>query len=226
MEAEATGETLLTRSPSKTIRVFNFPQILSCPVEAESTLEEDFINKAVLFPGLGGLVSQPFVLPVSPNGYTPDFHAKTKAGRRFVVEIKIARKVQGYAELFDDAAAYLAKKDITFLVATEKQLRFGRVQKRARRLVRYMKAQYPQTTCDGVISDVAKCPKGMTIGQAIKKGATRELIFHLIASQKLTTGPRLMLDDSALVFVPNHLELDHESSFARWLGVTPWGKDV
>jgi hypothetical protein len=77
-----------------------------------------------------------------------------------------------------------------------------------------------------VISEITKHHNGVTIGQIIKKGVTRELIFHLIASQKLTTGPRLMLDDSALVFVPNQKEIDHENSFARWLGVTPWGKDL
>jgi hypothetical protein len=226
MELETTGATLLTRSPSRTIRVFSYPQILSSPVEAESTLEEDFINRAVLFSALRVLVSQPFILPVSPNGYTPDFFVKTAAGRRFVIEVKIDRRVQGYAELFDKAAAYLREKDITFLVVTEKNLRRERVQKRALRILRYLKAQYPKTSCDEVISEITKHPNGVTIGQIIKKGVTRELIFHLIASQKLTTGPRLMLDDSALVFVPNQKEIDHENSFARWLGVTPWGKDL
>jgi hypothetical protein len=226
MDEETSGETLLTRSPAKTIRVFNFPQILSQPVEAESALEEDLINRAVLFPVLRVLISQPFVLPVSPKGYTPDFFVKTYAGQRFVVEVKIARKIPRYAELFDNATAYLREKGITFLVATEKTLRHERVQMRARRLLRYLKARYPKNTCDAVISDVARRPNGLCIGQIVKKGVTRELIFHLIASQKLTTGPRLMLDDSSLVFVPNQKEIDHENSFARWLGVTPWGKDV
>jgi hypothetical protein len=35
-----------------------------------------------------------------------------------------------------------------------------------------------------------------------------------------------MLDDSARVFSTNSLENDDEDSFARWLGVASWGKDV
>lgn len=226
MEAEVTGDTLLTRSPSKTIRVLNFPQILSQPVEAESTLEEDLVYRAALYFRLNKLISQPFVLPVSPNGYTPDFYVKTESGRRYVIEVKIARKVQGYAELFDKATEYLKPKDITFLVVTEKNLRRERIQKRALRLVRYLKAQHVQSTCEATIAEISSSAAGVTIGQMIKRGVTRELIFHLIARRKLTTGPRLMLDDSALVFARNPLENEDENCFARWLGVTPWGKNV
>jgi hypothetical protein len=226
MAAEAAGETLLTRSPSRTIRVFNFPQILSNPVEAESTLEEDFIYRAVLHFRLKELISQPFVLPVSPNGYTPDFYAKAESGKRYVIEVKIARKVRGYAELFDAAAEYLKQRDITFLVVTEKNLRCERIQTRALRVIRYLKAQYAQSRCEAAIAEISACPTGITIGQMIKRGATRELIFHLMARRKLTTGPRLMLDDSALVFPCNPMEIENENCFARWLGVTPWGKDV
>ena len=226
MELEATGETLLTRSPSKTIRVANYPQILPQSVESESTLEEDLINRAVLYYRLNNLISQPFVLPVTPIGYTPDFFAKTDAGKRYVVEVKIARKVQGYTELFDKAADYLRPRGIAFLVVTENNLRRERIQKRALRLLRYLKAQHLQSNCDAVIAEISACPCGITIGQMIKRGFTREIIFHLIASRKLTTGPRLMLDESALVFAHNPMEIDNENCFASWFGVTPWGKDV
>lgn len=226
MTDDVRGETLLTRSPSRTIRVLNYPQLLSHPVEAESTLEEDCISRAILFPWMHELISQPFVLPVSPGGYTPDYLAKTASGRRFVIEVKLDRKVKGYAALFDNAAAFLKERDFTFLVLTEKNLRRQKIHKRALLLLRYLKALYPIADCCKVIADIAEHPNGIPLGQLIKKGVARELIFHLIASRRLTTGPRLMLDDSALVFATNNLEIDHEDSFARWLGVTPWGKDV
>jgi hypothetical protein len=226
MKLETTGETLLTRSPSRTIRVLNFPKILPQPVEAESTFEEDLINRAVLYRRVNKLISQPFVLPVSPNGYTPDFYATTDTGKRFVIEVKVARKVQGYAELFDKAADYLRPKGIAFLVVTEKNLRRDRINKRALRILRYLKAQYLESTCAAAVAEVGSSHCGVTIGQLIKRGVARELIFHLMAIRKLTTGPKLMLDDSALVFVPNRMERDDEDCFTRWVGVAPWGKDV
>jgi hypothetical protein len=89
-----------------------------------------------------------------------------------------------------------------------------------------LKAQYPQNICDAAVLEISDCPAGVPIGQLIKRGIARELIFHLIARRKLTTGPKLMVDDSALVFAKNRTELDDENSFARWFGVTPWGENL
>ena len=97
---------MVTRSPTKTVRILNLSGVLDSPVECESTLERDFVYRAVLCPGLLRLRHQPFALKLSTGRtYTPDFLVKHRDGRLTVIEVKPRRKVSKYRDVFDEAAA-------------------------------------------------------------------------------------------------------------------------
>jgi len=197
------------------------------PVEAESKLESDFVRQAALNPLASAIVSQPYKLPVSTEGYTPDFLVTCCGDRHAVVEVKLARKVAQYAPLFDRAAEYLRDRQHLFFVATEKTIRCDRRHERALLILRYAKATYPQQELLRALEAARFYKKGLALGTLISKAKLRrELILHLISRRQLTTGPRLPIDDSALVMATVEPEMSDEDFLGRWLGVAPWGKDV
>ena len=98
---------------------------------------------------------------------------------------------------------------------------------RALLLLRYAKAKFDDHQQRRAIDIAFSFPKGLALSSLLAKAqVSRELIFHLIATKRMTTGPRLSCVDSALVFIAPASETDNEDCIARWLGLTPWGTDV
>jgi len=224
---EESARKVVTRSPCRTVRILNLRGVLLTPVEAESKLESDFVRQAALNPLTKAIIGQPYKLPVSPEGYTPDYLVITTGETRIVTEVKLARKVAENAALFDRAAEYLRDRQHQFFDATETTIRRDGLHERALLILRYAKATYSEAELLRAMEVANSYKKGLALGTLIAKtNLRREIIFHLIGRRQLTTGPRLSLDDSALVFPTSAPEMSDEDFLGRWLGVTPWGKNV
>jgi len=224
---EESARKIVTRAPGRTVRILNLRGVLPRPVEAESKLESDFVRQAALSSITKAIIGQPYKLPVSPEGYTPDYLVITTGEKRIVIEVKLDKKVAKNAALFDRAAEYLRDYQHQFYVATEKTIRRDRLHERALLILRYAKATYSDAELLRAMEVANFYKKGLALGTLIAKtNLRRDLIFHLIGRRQLTTGPRLSLDDSALVFPTSAPEMKDEDFLGRWLGLTPWGKDV
>ena len=216
---------VVTRSPARTVRIINLRGILPHPVEAESSLEADFIRRAALKPATSAIVHQPFTLPVSPKGYTPDFLQTLETPTpKIVVEVKLEKKIAEYADLFDRAAEFLKTSDYTFYVLTERTLRKKKINGRALLILRYAKASFSSAERLRVTELLGEYSGGLPIGTVIRKAAvSRELVIHLVAWKTLTTGANLHIDDSAIVMLQKSVMNNEAFNFEHWFDVSPWG---
>ncbi len=223
---QPSSRKVVTRSPSRTVRIINLNGILDNPVEAESSLEADYVLRSAFGPGKKKITHQPFKLPVSPKGYTPDFLEETEGVEtKSVVEVKLQRKVTKYADLFDRAAEYLLPRNYRLFVLTEKHLRKDGIEERVRVLRRYAKAVFPADSRQRVLDTLSAYPHGLAIGSLMRKAkVSRELIIHLIARKQLSSGSGLQLSDSAVVILPELTRMDPVVTLEAWFGVTPWGE--
>ncbi len=216
---------VVTRAPARTVRIINLRTLLPYPVEAESSLEADYIRRAALQPDTAKITHQPFNLPVSPKGYTPDFLQTLEvATPQIVVEVKLDKRVAEYAELFDSAAQFLKTSGYAFYVLTERTLRKKDIHGRALLILRYAKASFPVAEQQRVSDLLGEYSGGLPIGTVVCKAhVSRELVIHLVARKILTTGPNLHVDDSAVVTLRKFVTSNGDFSFERWFGVAPWG---
>lgn len=216
---------IVTRSPSRTVRIINLREILDAPVEAESSLEADYVLRSAFGPGKKKIIHQPFKLPVSPKGYTPDFLEVTEeVDERAVVEVKLEKEVAKYTDLFDRAAEYLLPRNYKFYVLTEKHLRRDGIEERVRLLRRYAKAVFHSDERKRALDTLSGYPQGLAIGSLMRKArVSRELIVHLIAWKLLFAGHGLQLAKSAIVILPRGALQDASMTIESWFGVTPWG---
>lgn len=218
---------VVTRSPGRTVRIVNLPGLLPEPVEAESSYEAAFILRASLMPACKAIVSQPFKVPASPKDYTPDFLQTFVAAplKPAVIEIKPEGKVIKYAEIFDCAAEFLGQRDYEFYVITDRELFKDGIDQRVRLIRRYAKASFPDTCWKRIAHVLGDYDRGLPLGTLLHKAdVSREAILHYLASRRLTTGPRLMVDATAVVRLSTLAAMDRDISIANWFGVTPWGK--
>ncbi|WP_153117013.1 hypothetical protein [Rhodocyclus tenuis] len=226
---EKSDRKVITRSPSHGVAAVIAGGILNNYVEAESTLESDFIRRAALMPSHPKVFHQPFRLPISPKGYTPDFLLFfDSSGFKAVVETKMSMRIDAkYTELFDDAACFLRERGYIYFVVTEAELRHHGIHTRAKLLTRYAKQQVATSHADKIISIAASYPHGIPVGSLARKAQVPiHLILALVATGKLTTGPLLQTDASAIVNTLNDSkETADEILVRRWLGATPWDQD-
>lgn len=216
---------IIKRSPARTVRLINLNGLLPHPVEAESRLEADYIRRAAFLPTTTDILAQPFVVPVSARGYTPDFLQVFQAPEpKIVVEIKTRKKVAEYEDIFNRAAEFLTPKGYIFFVLSEQHLRPGKIDERALLLRRYAKACFPAEECTRVSAVLADYPCGLPIGSLCRVAqVSRDVVIHLIATKVLTTGPNLHIDDAAVVAPLQVLESNNIEAFQGWFKVSPWG---
>ena len=200
---EESSRKVVTRAPGRTVRILNLRGVLPNPVEAESKLEADLVRQLALNHLTKSIIGQPYRLPVSSEGYTPDYLVTTTGEARMVIEVKLASKVAKYATLFDGAAEYLQGHKHQFFVATEKTIRKDRLHERALLILRYAKATYSEPEVQRALEATDFYKKGLALGSLVAKTKLRrELIFHLIGRRQLTTGPRLFLCSGATARLP------------------------
>lgn len=221
-EFSPSNRTIVTRSPSRTVRVINLPYLLPHAVEAESSLEARFIHRAAFLPGTREILHQPFSLPITERGYRPDFLHTIEQEKPVVVEVKPTKKLRKYEGTFDRAAELLARENYCFYVITEAELERDAIDERALLLRRYGKATFPAQECVRVSETLTEYSDGLPLGSLLRKTrVSRELIIHLVARKILSTGFRLLVDHSARV----RLCALHGNSFtfASWFRVRAWG---
>lgn len=224
-EENAPARKIVKRAPSRTVRLLNLKGLLPHPVEAESTLEAHYVRRAALSPTTTDVIAQPFVLPVSPNGYTPDFlQVNQPIDCKAVIEVKPEKKIKKYADLFDRSAELLKANGYVFYVLTDRHLCKDKIHERSLLLRRYAKARFAEIERLKVVATLREYEHGLAIGSLVRKSKScRELIIHLVARKIFTTGPRLMIDNSAVVRLPEFSRLDEAMTLDRWFNAKPWG---
>ena len=60
------------RSPAHTVRLLNLPHLQDEAIEADSSVERDFVHCAALFTLTRAIKAQPFKLSLKASSYTPD----------------------------------------------------------------------------------------------------------------------------------------------------------
>lgn len=218
---------VVTRSPNRTVRIVNLPGLLPGPVQAESSFEAAFVLRAALMPACKTILGQPFKLPASPKDYTPDYLQTFVASqvKPAVVEIKPECKVRKYAEVFDRAASFLKEHGYEFYVITDRELFKDEIDQRVRLIRRYAKATIPDLYRKRTVHVLSDHDSGLPVGSLQRKAAvSREAILHLLAKRVLTTGSRLMIDDSAVVRLSASPVMGKEVSLSHWFDVMPWGE--
>ncbi|MCE1194531.1 MAG: TnsA endonuclease N-terminal domain-containing protein [Acidovorax sp.] len=211
--------TVVTRSPGHTVRSIHLPHLQPKPIEADSSLERDFVYLTIAFPFLRTITHQPFQLSLAAGGYTPDFLVYFKDGSRVAVEVKPESQMEGFAEKLAQAKAQLAEREIEFLVAHDTLLRRDGIEERAKRIRRYAKGKYPASEQELVIQSLQSSPRGLSFKFLASLGVQKTTILHMVSHQKLQVSSRLDIEDDALVQLPITLneEGSHAIRFANWL---------
>jgi hypothetical protein len=217
---------VVSRSPTKTVRILNLNGVLDSPVECESTLERDFVYRAVLCPGLLRLRHQPFTLKLSTGRtYTPDFLVKHRDGRLTVIEVKPRRKVSKYRDVFDEASARLRADGIAFVVLDEEAIRAAKREKRAALVLRYRKTRPDIEAQQRVVGELRRGDGSMAIGRLVRRAdVPREVVLRLLATRTLITTRDLLASDKGRVRLFNDSEINHAFRIESWFGVSAWGK--
>jgi hypothetical protein len=212
---------VVTRAPSRTVRVLNLAGILDAPIECESSLERDFVYRAVLCPSITQIRHQPFQLTLSSGRkYTPDFLVRHRRGPPTVVEVKPASKSSGYRAAFDEASHRLAERGVRFVLANDRAIRHNGAHERAALILRYRKA-LPEAVVVARVLSAASGPDGIAIGRLLDAtSAPREAVLHLLAKRALVTSSSLSLTAKAKVHQLG--DNDHEVRIEDWFGLAPW----
>jgi hypothetical protein len=211
---------VVTRAPSRTVRVLNLAGILDAPIECESSLERDFVYRAVLCPAVTQIRHQPFQLTLSSGRkYTPDFLVRHRRGPPTVVEVKPASKSSGYRAAFDEASIRLAERGVRFVLANDRAIRHNGAHERAALILRYRKALPEAAVVARVLS--AASGQGIAIGRLLDMtSASREAVLHLLAKRALVTSTSLSLAAKAKVHQLG--DNDYEVRIEDWFGLAPW----
>lgn len=210
---------VVTRSPGHTVRSINLPHLQPKAIEADSSLERDFVYLTIAFPFLKTITHQPFELNLQAGNYTPDFLIEFKDGSRAVVEVKPESKMDGFAEKLAQAEAQLQERGIEFLVAHDTLLRKDGIEERAKRIRRYAKGHYPAAEQELVLQSLQSAQQGLSFKSLVSLGAQKATILHMVSHQKLQVNSNLDIDDDSVVQLPTtfNKEGSHAIRFANWL---------
>jgi hypothetical protein len=215
---------VVTRAPHKTVRVINLRGIFAAPIECESSLERDFVYRAALCPTVSSIQHQPFRMTLSSGRqYTPDFLVQYLNGRRAVVEVKPADKLQQYLPAFAEVAATLDARDLPFYVLTDSSIRAEKAHRRAALVLRYRKTTPRNEDIERVRQELAARNGQGTLGDLRQCARVQtSVLLHLMAKRVATTTPALQLEPTSLITLVDTLEGLHEICLESWFGVARW----
>lgn len=216
---EQTTRKVVDRSPARTVRLINLPHLQASHIEAESSLERDFVHMAALFPLTKKITHQPFKMALEEGRhYTPDFLVDFHDGSHLIIEVKPESKQHRFLHLFDQVRKNLARRNVRFIVANDRMLRNGDREERALRIRRYGKSACPPGEAQRALELLSKAPEGIQIGDLTAEGITLTTTLHLIARQRICTGSSLHFEDSDTVISSDFLnkEREHAIHFDCW----------
>lgn len=221
---EPSSRKVVKRSPARTVRLLNLPDLQSTAIECESALERDFVQVASVFYATRWIQHQPFKIELLKGSYTPDFLVRFQDESAAVVEVKPSSRIEEHIEKLTDAAIEIRNAGWPFLVVDETRIQLEGMAKQARLIRRYAKASFPVTECVRAVDIVREVPAitVQTLRQA--HGFPLPLLLHLIAHRQISCSTGLSTDDTAELV--NHLhiqqDLSHAIQFGSWLGTAPW----
>ena len=210
---------IVKRSPARSVRLLHLPHLQKESVEAESSLEADFVHVAALSPRIRHIQHQPFQMQVDARSYTPDYLLRFLDGSAAVVETKPHEKLPRYQELFGSVRSTLAEAGICFLVVTEHHIRINQLADRAKLIRRYAKSPPSIAEQEQALAVVSAYPMGISFKAIIQKRIKRISVLSLIARRLLITDAELSTEDGTLVRLPEapSKEISDAVQFARWL---------
>lgn len=216
---EPATRKVVQRSPAHTVRLLHLPYFQDDPIEAESSVERDFVHVAALHPRAVEIKHQPFKLTLACGTYTPDFLVRFRDGSKAVVEVKPESRVRAHEELFAQAREALVRHGLLFMVARDTMLRKEQMASRALKIRRYGKGGFSALECSRALELVSEGGEGLRMDRLLKAGVSRSLVLHLIAHRRLVTTPDLRIDDEALITLPAFSYTGERDAvcFARWL---------
>ena len=209
------------RSPAHTVRLLNLPHLQDEAIEADSSVERDFVHCAALFTLTRAIKAQPFKLSLKASSYTPDFAVKFADGYCAVVEVKPEKFVDSYQELFAHARRQLAERGMLFFVVRDTRLRHGGLMERALIIRRYAKGVCRLADQQLAKTMVAEAGGTVSIMSLREAGVPLEVILYLVAHRQLMLGADLRYESKDLVYLPNVGEEGacHALQFGRWLDI-------
>lgn len=215
---------LIKPTTLRTVHLLNLRGLLPSPVQAEATTESTFVLLAALCPATRSIASQPETIELSDGRtYTPDYRVETVDGSQSFWEVKLESRIPAYREMLGLAATHFSRRDASFFVISERQLRTGRIHRDARLVLRYAKASHEQRDIDRVVRHLLSSPSGLPIAQLLDSlRVTRELLFHLIALRKITFASGIGTADATVLKATQSSEFTNALHLARWLNVSPW----
>ncbi len=210
---------VVTRSPSHTVRLLHLNHLQKEPIEADSSVERDFVYCCSLYPHTVSITSQPFKLKLLSGSYTPDYLVNFSDGSKAVIEVKPEKFISKYEELFNEVTDILKRKSVDFIVARDTVLRNDGLADRAVFIRRYGKQPINLDLYQKCVEILRDYPEGITIKKLKKVGITKECILNLVANRKLQLESNLNFDDNNYI---NLTKFDskgksHALCFASWL---------
>jgi hypothetical protein len=220
---EPSSRKVVKRSPARTVRLLNLPDLQSKAIECESSFERDFAKIASVFFATRSIEHQPFRISLSKGTYTPDFLVRFQDGSATIVEVKPSSHIERHAEKLDEALVKINGAGMPFLVVDETTIEPDGIAKQARLIRRYAKASFPLDECARALDVVRRHP-GVTLGDLTRvHGFSKPLVLHLISHRQMSCRTRLSAADAVELVDASPIQQDfsHAIQFGNWLGVAP-----
>lgn len=216
---EPSSRKVVHRSPTHTVRSLNLPHLQTAAIEADSSVERDFVHCAALFPAVTSISSQPFKLTLSVGTYTPDYLVTFTDGSRAVVEVKPEEFIDDFQEKFDQARLKLAEFDMPFLLARDTVLRREGLMERALFVRRYAKGCVSADAAQRCLELLESKGDALSMKELCEAGIDRATVLHMVTRRKLLLSADLQYGDDAKVqlFTQPDRGESHAIRFANWL---------
>lgn len=210
---------VVQRSPAHTVRLLHLPHLQEAPVEADSSVERDFVLIASLYPSIKSIQHQPFTLTLGAGSYTPDFLLQFQDMSKTVVEVKPTSKIPQFESVFAQAKEQLAQHRMVFMVARDTLLRKDHMAERAMKIRRYAKNRCHAKDQERALNMLQQHPAGLPIGRMLQSQVSQATLFYLIAHRRIAVDAELNIDDDAIISLPKAQpkEVCHALHFAQWL---------
>jgi hypothetical protein len=210
---------VVTRSPSHTVRLLSLPHLQPEPVgvEADSSLERDFVHLAALFPWIKSIQHQPFLLELEIGSYTPDFLLVFDDSSRAVVEVKPKALLDPHLPKLKEAEKRLLEHGLYFFIALDTDIQKDGRADRALRIRRYAKSRVDAEPLHLAMRLIDCGP--LTVERLQAAGVTIEVISFLLTRRRVEVEPDLRLEPSTVVRVPDRPTLGELDAvrFGKWL---------
>lgn len=210
--------TVVHRSPSHTVRLLHIPYLQADAIEADSSLERDFVHVAALFPATTHIEHQPFRMDLEVGSYTPDFLIRFRDASQCVVEVKPQELVKGHERKLEQASEMLARNGLIFILALDTHIRSARRVYNAMMIRRYGKSLHSSAQAELIFKILERNGEAQ-VSQLMQDGIGLPTLAHLACLHRIELSPQLGFDDEDVVRLPKPTTQGESDAvrFASWL---------